>query len=124
MLERKLKRFITAAFVLSSIFVSPGIIVTEAGAQGCGPGVPDAWTRPGGFCDQLGGRSLSLPNEGRPYQYILPVSSLGTTGPDIRVHVAETCAVDCSIYESSVVLPTMQMGDRARVADIPLECQD
>lgn len=125
-----MKKFITAAFVLSSLFAAPGIVVSEASAQAvCGPGVPEAWTRPGGFCDQRGGGTLVQPNMGcSSYEYIYPeIEKLSSVleRRDLRVHVAETCVIDCSDYydEVSFDLRKLQIGDRARVADIPLGCQ-
>jgi hypothetical protein len=119
-----LKKFIAVAFILSSVFVAPGLMVTGASAETCGPGVPEAWTRPGGFCDQLEGGSLSHPNAGcSSYEYVFPVS-FGRMVPGARVNVAEACIIDCSVYDASVDVRSMHEGDRARVAEIPAGCQD
>jgi hypothetical protein len=121
-----MNKFIAAAFVLSSLIAAPGVAVTGASAQACGPDVPEAWTRPGGFCDQRGGSSLSIPiTPGcTDYEYIFPLKAIQPRDAGGRVHVADTCIIDCSAYEASFDLPVMQKGDRARVADVPLGCQD
>lgn len=126
-----MRKLLTAAFVFSSLLVAPGIVVTSSQAQQvCGPDVPASWNRPGGFCDQMqSGKSLSLPGTGddcSSYEYVFPEVRTMLEEKGARVHMAVTCTVDCSQYEyeeTSVDLRTLEHGDRARVADVPLGCQ-
>lgn len=122
-----MKTFLTAAFVLSSLLMAPGVTTTASAQTSCGPGVPEAWNRPGGFCDQIqSGKSLSLPgNENcSSIEYYFPEASVRMEVEGIRVHMAANCSVNCGdYYESSIDLRDLQLGDRARVAEIPTECQ-
>jgi hypothetical protein len=72
-MEHVMKRIIALAFAAASIAGGPALIVASASpalAQTqCGPDVPEAWKRPGGFCDQAGSKgSLSEPGDGCSYE--------------------------------------------------------
>lgn len=122
-----MKKLLTAAFVLSSLLTAPGIVTTASAQAACGAGAPESWSRPGGFCDQIqSGKSLSLPGDENctELEYYFPEAAVRMQPEGVRVHMAVTCSVNCGdYYESSVDLRTMQLGDRARVAEIPTECQ-
>jgi hypothetical protein len=92
-----MKKFVAIAFAAVSLMAGPAVFVgTSSSAlaqQQCeGPGVPEAWLRPGGFCEQLNGGSLAKqPNEkctplpGKEALLVLPLAY------GERVHVAAYC---------------------------------
>jgi hypothetical protein len=115
-----MKKFILSAFIASSLITGPGMLVTSTGAfaqRGCDAGAPEAWFRPGGFCDALkSGGSLSGPVFGvcTEFEEIEPVV-FNNFQKGERVHVAETCYYECD-YGPSLTAVAYQPGDRLRLA--------
>jgi hypothetical protein len=100
-----MKKFVALAFAVVSVMAGPAVFVgTSSSAmaqQQCeGPGVPEAWLRPGGFCEQLGSGSLvEQPNDDCPSYYLLDKISLRSLELEYgqAVLVAEE---DCEPYYS------------------------
>jgi hypothetical protein len=119
-----MKNLIVALFAASSLFVAvplPAVAGTDVAAA-CDGAVPEAWQRPGGFCDQSdSNKSLTGPSDGESCTPItlamlgsdddarmlvaLPASSCCETGPVNykfdrslgRVIVADVpCGSDCT----------------------------
>jgi hypothetical protein len=92
-----MKKFVALAFAAASLMTAPvAFVASSSGAlaqQQCeGPDVPEAWLRPGGFCEQLNnkGSMIEQPDDCE-YPEIMIVSSFE---PGMRVHVAELCFQD------------------------------
>jgi hypothetical protein len=93
-----MKNLLAIAFAAASLMTAPvAFVATSSGAiaqQQCvGPNVPEAWLRPGGFCDQLNNKgSVIEQNElscrGLPLETML-IGSLQNYGD--RILVAEDC---------------------------------
>ncbi len=87
-----MQKFVAIAFAAVSLMAGPAVFVgTSSRAlaqQQCeGPGVPEAWLRPGGFCEQLNGGSLvEQPDEEcRPYYSLALLSAPLAYGESILV---------------------------------------
>jgi hypothetical protein len=105
-----MKRLIVTSLMLG-LLSSPGVLVTSANAQvGCDGDVPVEWTRPGGYCEQLGlpgsdGGSIYDKSGGSG---IAPVPPAPTPDPCI-----ESVGLE---LELDRLLSTMRKGDRILVA--------
>ncbi len=117
-----MNKLILSAFVASSLLSGPGLLIgsTSAFAQDCGPDAPEAWFRPGGYCDAIAaGKSLTGPvdpgcDEPYPHYPVLKLS-MADFNKGERVDVAVACQIDyCTELLGAAVLPTI--GDRVRVA--------
>ncbi len=57
-----MKKFVAIAFAAVSLMASPAVFVSMSSSAlaqaACGPDAPEAWKRPGGYCEQLNGGSL------------------------------------------------------------------
>jgi hypothetical protein len=65
-MEHAMKKLIAVAFAAASIIAGPAALITTASPAfaSCADGdVPEAWKRPGGFCEQSSGKG-SLSDEG------------------------------------------------------------
>ena len=85
-----------------------GLTITTAAAADCSGSVPEAWKRPGGFCDQQGGATLSGPNTGdctvkQPSYQQLSLPEDFFAKPGARVHLAITYGCDGVIIEEGPV---------------------
>lgn len=118
-----MKKLILTAFIASSLITGPGMLITSTGAMAqrvCGPDVPEAWLRPGGFCDGVAaGKSLTLPGGGDEgcTSYEPPIellSSLTDFKKGERVHVAVVC--DCPALPASFMIQKLPEGARLHVA--------
>lgn len=117
-----MKSLIVSAFVASSLFAAPAILVTPAVAQNCGPDAPAAYLRPGGFCDNAdGGKSLSEPQSGGCDSILyLQRVKFDALPKGTRVHMADTCVIDCRFDTG---FRSLQPGDRLHVAaSLPEGC--
>lgn len=91
-----MKNLIIAAFTAASLLAGPGAIVTATSAlAACDANAPDAWKRPGGFCDQMGGGSLSKPVPAGPedgcYDGPVVLQEIAMLEKGARIHVAADC---------------------------------
>ena len=119
-----MKQLIVTAFAACSLMSGFGGLVTSTAAFAqtpCGPNVPPAWTRPGGFCDGSNStKSLTTPVEGSsgvPCPPEIPVRYL-VVRPGERVHVAQVDPCDEECSECELLLGGLAIGDRIHVADV------
>ena len=59
-----MKTISVLALVASLLTVAPALAVAPGSDGLCGPDAPDAYKRPGGYCETLDQGSLSLPTKG------------------------------------------------------------
>jgi hypothetical protein len=101
-MEHQMKKFVAIAFAAVSLMAGPAVFVgTSSSAlaqQQCeGPGVPEAWLRPGGFCEQLGGGSLvEQPNECPGTYHLEAMVTISTLAYGESILVAEE---ECHEYQ-------------------------
>jgi hypothetical protein len=60
-----MKTISVLALVAGLLTAAPAFAATPGSDGLCGPDAPDAYKRPGGYCDTLDHGSLSLPTTGR-----------------------------------------------------------
>jgi len=107
--------------VASSLLAGPGLIATSTAAlaqQQCGPDTPEAWLRPGGYCDSIGaGKSLTGPVDPGCVPRVQEASLVGLkTGDRVRVAGVITCGYDPCNTTLKFDTLAMPAGDRLRVA--------
>lgn len=121
-----MKKLFTAAFAASVLLAGPGTIVTAGSAfaqSQCGPDAPEAWRRPGGYCDFIGaGNSLSGPVDPGCTPLVDDVlNSLGLESLRKGEHIDVALAC-CEEVVSAPITPDMQIGDRLRMALVETTC--
>ena len=93
-----MKKFVALAFAAASLMTAPvAFVASSSGAlaqQQCeGPDVPEAWLRPGGFCEQLNNKG-SMIEQPDDCDYELELMLVSSLEHGMRVHVAEQCFED------------------------------
>jgi hypothetical protein len=126
-----MKKLILTAFIASSLITGPGMLMTSTGAlaqRSCGPDAPEAWFRPGGYCDGIAaGKSLTLPGGGDEgcTSYEFPevvLQSMADFKKGERVHVAVVC--DCPTLPLGFNVQELPDGARLHVAQAECETSD
>jgi hypothetical protein len=92
-----MKKFVALAFAAASLMTAPvAFVATSSGAfaqQQCeGPNVPEAWLRPGGFCEQLNNKGSTIGQDDDCPSYPLVEAMLASQGAHgAAILVTETC---------------------------------
>ena len=99
-----MKNLVAIAFAAASLMTAPvAFVATSSGAfaqQQCvGPDVPEAWLRPGGFCEQLNnkGSTIGQDNDDCPSPGIEMLVSALELDYGKRLLVAENCEPPCQL---------------------------
>jgi hypothetical protein len=101
-----MKKFIALAFAAASLMTAPvAFVATSSSAlaqQQClGPDVPEAWLRPGGFCEQLNNKGSTIGQDADDCHYELELLGALQRETGATVLVAENCEVN---YGPAMVL--------------------
>jgi hypothetical protein len=93
----QVKKFVAIAFAAASLLAGPAVLLgTSSSAfaqQQCEGNVPEAWKRPGGYCEQLNnlGSTIEQPDDECNYQLL--ISSL-----ELEYGESVLVAEDCNYY--------------------------
>lgn len=83
-------KILALALVTASLSAFPAALPSFAADTGvCGPDGPEAYKRPGGYCEQLANKG-SLIERDCDY-YVPPVKKLAAIGLEAKILVADNC---------------------------------
>ena len=118
-----MKSLVLTAFAAASILSSPGMVLAttfETASIGCDGEVPEAWRRPGGYCDQASSTdSLIEPPTTEPETILCVVDAwqLIRLEHGMRIDVATPILCNpCGPSYGSIDTLGLPVGDRIHVA--------
>lgn len=85
--------FLTSVALLATVLGIPSAYAVDTSiSDKCGPDAPEAYKRPGGYCDQIGANgSLGGSSGGGCTDYIVVPAGSAMLMPQKRILVAENC---------------------------------
>jgi hypothetical protein len=123
-----MQKLVAIAFAAASLLAGPAVFVGSSSSalaqQQCkGPGVPEAWLRPGGYCEQLNnlGSTIEQPKDECNFYLPLEMMLVSSLAYGERVHVADgDCTHELNPLCGSLGLAARRTGVALGALRLPL----